>query len=146
MEFDLVQVTGVEEILGDTQLAPARYDQVRLSVDNAEVTFEDGNVVNAKVPSGRLKVVGGFTLEEGSATILTLDFDADKSVVITGSKNVLIKPVIKLLVRDRGATLAQASQIGEIEAEAQPSPTPTPVPTAHSTGTTTIRPIRRPHC
>ena len=109
VEFDLVQVTGIEEVLGNADLDPDRYDQVRLNVDSAEVTFDDGSVVDAKVPSGRLKVVGGFTLEAGVATILTLDFDADKSVVVTGSKNVLIKPVIKLLVRDRDETLAEAN-------------------------------------
>ena len=75
-----------------------------------------------------MKVVGGFTLEAGVATILTLDFDADKSVVVTGSKNVLIKPVIKLLVRDRGETLAEANQVGQTEE--QVLPTATPVPTA----------------
>ena len=131
VEFDLVQVTGVEEILGDKELDPERYDQVRLNVDEAEVTFEDGRVVDAKVPSGRLKIVGGFTLEEGKTTILTLDFDADKSVVVAGTKNVLIKPVIKLLVRDKDTTLAEASQVGEIQEQDLPTtiPTETPVPT-----------------
>ena len=125
VEFDLVQITGIEEVLGDKELDPGRYGQVRLTVDKAEVTLQDGKVVDAKVPSGRLKVVGGFTLEEGESTILTLDFDAAKSVVLAGPRNVLIKPVIKLLVRDKGATLAEATQVGEIEAQEQPTATPT---------------------
>ena len=39
VEFDLVQVTGIEEVLGNADLDPDRYDQVRLNVDSAEATL-----------------------------------------------------------------------------------------------------------
>ena len=42
---------------------------------------------------------GYFNADGLETTILTLDFDAGKSLVITGQRNVIIRPVIKLLVR-----------------------------------------------
>ena len=89
-----------------------------------------GITVTARVPGGRIKIVGGFTLEAGKTTILTLDFGADKSVVIAGSRNVLVKPVIKLLVRDENQSFAAAGQVGQTESEEEPEATPVPTATA----------------
>ena len=143
VEFDLVQITGVEEILGDQKLDPGRYDQVRLSIDKVEVTLQAGDVVDAKVPSDRLKIVGGFTLKAGETTILTLDFDADKSVVVTGASNILVKPVVKLLARGGDSTLAGAEQIGQIEPTTD-TPSPTPIPTLAPTSAATPQPTPSP--
>ena len=63
VEFDLVAITGVEEVLGSNELDPGRYAQVRLHIDKVEVTLLGGITVTARVPSGRIKIVGGFTLE-----------------------------------------------------------------------------------
>ena len=46
--------------------------------------------------------MGGFDIEVGTTTVLILDFDAAKSVVLTGEGEVLFKPVVKLLKRERG--------------------------------------------
>ena len=132
VEFDLVAITGVEEVLGSRELAPGRYGQIRLDIQSVEVTMEDGAVLQARVPSRRLKVVGGFTLEAGETTILTLDFDADKSVVIAGPRNVLLKPVVKLLVRDKDEA-RDAGRTTEPESEPEPEATATPTPAATDT-------------
>ena len=143
VEFDLVAITGVEEVLGSGILDPGRYDQVRLRIDKVEVTLQDGVTVTARVPSGRIKIVGGFTLEAGKTTILTLDFDADKSVVIAGTRNVLVKPVIKLLVRDRAENLATAEQVGQTD-QTTPTPVATATPAPTSVPTATPTPIPTP--
>ena len=96
--FDLVQVTGVEAILGSGQLEPGRYNQIRLNIVEAIITInEEEN--SATVPSGRLRLVGSFELAAGETTIVTLDFDAEKSVVLRGNMDPLLKPVVRLLVR-----------------------------------------------
>ena len=129
VEFDLVEIQGVEETLGEAILEPGRYGQIRLEIEKAEVTV-DGNVLSARVPSGKLRIAGGFSLESGDTTILTLDFDAEKSVVVAGTRNVLIKPVIKLLSRKADQPLAAADEVGGIEEtpesleEATSEPTP----------------------
>ena len=142
--FDLVEIEGVEKTLGETQFDPGSYGQIRLQVDAAEVTVE-GSALTARVPSGKLKIVGGFSLKEGETIILTLDFDANRSVVVAGPRNVLIKPVIKLLVREEGEDLNQARKVGEIAEELEETPVPVPTPTSAIAETpTAAAPAQRP--
>ena len=125
ISFDLVEFTGVEGVLGDVVLPPGRYNQLRLEVVEALITIQ-GEEVNATVPSGTLRFTGGFDLVAGETTVITMDFDAAKSVVIRGRMDPLLKPVVKLLVRKGGEELADARQIDEIEETPEPSPTETP--------------------
>ena len=126
--FDLVKVQGLEEVLGTAELLTGEYTQVRMTVLSALVTLDDGTGEaerEATVPSGRLRVVGRFIVEEDAPTILVLDFDAEKSVVVTGRGRVQVRPVVKLLVRKKGADAA--------EVQAAPTETPTPEPSATPT-------------
>ncbi len=95
--FDLVAVTAIEASLGTNLLPEGTYQQVRLSVDKVVVTVA-GVDKEAEVPSDKLRVVGGFEVAAGKTTVVTLDFDAEKSVVLAGPK-VMVKPVVKLLVK-----------------------------------------------
>ena len=63
-----------------------------------------GEEKKAELPGDKLKVVRPFDVVADQATVLTLDFDADKSVVIAGNGQVRFKPTVKLLLRkeDRG--------------------------------------------
>ena len=102
--FDLVEITGVEQVLGTAELEAGRYTQIRMNVVSVEVTFkprgEAGFVTRfATVASGELKVVRPFEIAAGETTVLTLDFDAAKAVVVTGKGDVRFKPVVRLLVR-----------------------------------------------
>jgi len=124
-QFDLVKLRGVEEILGTATLEPGRYRQMRLEVTEVELTIR-GNVMMAKVPSKKLRLVGGFELNAGAMTILTLDFDAEKSVVFRPGSGPLLKPVVKLLVRTESQTLAEARTVATLGEEVAPSPTDVP--------------------
>lgn len=57
--------------------------------------------MKATLPSDKLKIIGNFDVEQDGTTTITLDFDADKSLVITGEGKILFKPVVKLLVGER---------------------------------------------
>ena len=123
LTFDLVEVTGIEGVL--TQLEEfevGKYTQIRMDVVTVSVTL-NGEVKEARVPSDKLKVVRPFDVEAGQTTVLTLDFDADKSVVITGAGNVQFKPTVKLLVRkeDRSKkeTEGQSGQGQGVQASAK---------------------------
>ncbi|MFC1948023.1 DUF4382 domain-containing protein [Chloroflexota bacterium] len=96
--FNLIAVAGVEEILGETEIPAATYNQIRMHVESVVVTL-NGKDIEAKVPSGIIKLVKPFEIKAGEKTVVTFDFDAEKSVVITGADNIIFKPVIKLLVR-----------------------------------------------
>ena len=97
-EFDLLQLDGVEEILGSAMLEVGRYQQIRLEIVSAQVTIPNG-VRSAAVPSDKLRLVGGFEVVESETTIVTLDFDAQRSVVFVPGQGPQLKPVVKLLVR-----------------------------------------------
>ena len=139
VDFDLVEIQGIETTLGEAILEPGTYNQIRLSIESAEVTVQ-GVTLNARVPSGRLKIVGGFTLDAGATTIVTLDFDAAKSVVIAGKRNVLIKPVIKMLSRRGDQPMSEADEIGSIEegAVTEPGDAPDTSATAGSKSTLSV--------
>ena len=93
--FDLVAIQGAEVFLGSENVSSGNYTQIRLDVAKVIVTL-DGKDITAKLPSDKLKVVRPWEVKAGQKTILTLDFEADKFVVITGNDAVEVKPVLKL--------------------------------------------------
>ena len=101
--FDLVEVTGIEQVLGVDTLPVGKYTQIRMDVNQVMVTHQ-GEEKKAELPGDKLKVVRPFDVVADQATVLTLDFDAAKSVVIAGNGQVRFKPTVKLLLRkeDRG--------------------------------------------
>ena len=79
-----------------TELEAGGYTQIRMTIDNVQVKLYDGDLQNATLPSGKLKFTHPFDIVEGQTTTLLFDFDAEKSASITGSDNIIVKPVIKL--------------------------------------------------
>ncbi|MFC2003319.1 DUF4382 domain-containing protein [Chloroflexota bacterium] len=95
--FDLVEIQGAEVFLGQKEIATGKYTQIRLDVIKVMVTV-DGKELDATLPSDKLKVIRPWEIIENEKTILTLDFEADKFVVITGKDRAQVKPVLKLEV------------------------------------------------
>ncbi|MFC1953468.1 ice-binding family protein [Chloroflexota bacterium] len=93
--FDLVAIEGAEVFLGSENVSSGNYTQIRLDVTKVIVTL-DGKDITAKLPSDKLKIVRPWEVKAGQKTILTLDFDAEKFVVLTGNNQAQVKPVIKL--------------------------------------------------
>ena len=96
--FDLLKVKGIEEFFGSSEVPAGKYTQVRLIVEKAEVAVDYGEPEEATVSSGELKIVRPFTVEDGETTTLVFDFDAERSVVFTGSGKIQVKPVVKLSI------------------------------------------------
>ena len=100
--FELIQLQGVVETLGEKGIEVGHYTQIRMDIDSvtAAIDGEDKDVV---LPSSKLRIVGSFNVEKDKLTEITLDFDADKSLVFTGvDGKVLFKPVVKLIVAEEG--------------------------------------------
>ena len=93
--YDLVAIKDVKEFLGSAELKAGKYTQVRLSIDKAVVTI-DGTEYDLTVPSEKLKLTKGFNIVANQTTTLTLDFDAQESIVSAGDKYNL-KPTIKII-------------------------------------------------
>ena len=94
--FDLLQIQGIEEVLAVAELEPGKYTQIRMTLSNVQVKLGDGDLQDVILPSGKLKFVRPFDIVEGQTTALLFDFDAEKSVNVTGSGQIIFKPVIKL--------------------------------------------------
>ena len=98
--FDLLDIEGIEQYLGQIETEAVKYTQVRLVVDAVQVEFDNsGNLEDARIPSKELKIVHPFNIVKGETTALVIDFDADKMVTVTGSGDIIVKPVVKLTVK-----------------------------------------------
>ena len=97
--FDLLEIKGIEQYLGASEITAGKYTQVRLVIDKIQVKLGEGELQEATVPSEELKIVRPFDIIAGEATAMVLDFDADRMVTITGAGKITVKPVIKLTVR-----------------------------------------------
>ena len=93
---DLLQFVNVSRIIGQKTLDAGTYTQIRLKIDSGTITVDDTDYP-LTVPSGVLKLNRGFVLVPNETRMLTLDFNAEKSVVSTGSDTYLLKPVIAVL-------------------------------------------------
>jgi len=130
--FDLVKATGVNVLLGTSDVAAGKYTQVRLDITDVTVTIE-GKQVKATVPSDKLKLVGDIVVEEGKKTPISLDFDAEKSIVLEGKDKAALKPVVKLIVAKPGSTL---------ETPPLSTQTPTVSPTSTAAANTGVAEVR----
>jgi hypothetical protein len=101
---DLLQLSGVGDLLGEEEIEAGRYTQIRVGVVKVEVvvdgvaeevTLEPAEA--AVLPSGELKFIRPFEIKADETTVIIIDFDvsADRSVVYAGGKW-LFKPTIKL--------------------------------------------------
>ena len=96
--FDLLQIQGIEEVLAVTELEAGNYTQIRMTISSVQVRLGDGDLQDVILPSGSLKFIHPFDIVEGQTTALLFDFDAEKSVNVTGSGQIIVKPVVKLSV------------------------------------------------
>ena len=115
--FDLLEIMGLEEVLAVEEIEAGKYTQIRLMVERVEVILGVGEPEEAKVPSGELKFVRPFDVVEGETTVLLFDFDAEKSVTVTGKGNITVKPVVKLTVKQGEAQQQGISEVSEEESQ-----------------------------
>lgn len=100
--FDLMNIVGVQKVLGAANITAGKFTQIRMDVTKVTGVTTDNVSFTAEVPSGKLRIVGRFNVDGGRKTVLTLDFDGEKSLIKTGDGKFLFKPVVKLLVDNSG--------------------------------------------
>ena len=108
LPVDLLTLQGVSLLLGSMDLPANHYTQLRVFLmEEAELVLEgegspDGPTVSQTltIPSSAtsgIKLNRPFDIVEGGITKLTLDFDAEKSIIKTGNGKYKMKPVIHLI-------------------------------------------------
>jgi hypothetical protein len=99
---DLLTLTdGQGVVIADTLLPAGDYTQVRLLLGDGCHVVADGDTHPLEVPSGGtsgLKLNHPFTLAPGTLHEATLDFDAHRSIHVTGNGRWMMKPVIRIVV------------------------------------------------
>lgn len=114
--FNLLDLQNGKSLhLGDIILPAGHYTEIRFKLaapekeadvksnPNCNITFEDGTSVPLFVPSGGqsgYKGKGAFNITANAKIAVTADFDVQKSIVVTGNRKYLLKPVIRLVVTE----------------------------------------------
>ncbi|MBD3318861.1 DUF4382 domain-containing protein [Candidatus Woesearchaeota archaeon] len=94
--FDLVQLrNNVTALLGQTELTPGKYTQIRLSVDGASATIA-GEEVELTIPSNEIKLVHPFDIVAGETVTLVLDWDVAEAIHQAGNTYIM-RPTIKIM-------------------------------------------------
>ena len=100
---DLIKLKEVSILLASLELEPNKYTQLRLFLKGGEedawLILDDFTKETLEIPSvyqTGIKLIHPFEIVEGMITKLTIDFDAEKSVVKTGNGEYKLKPTIKL--------------------------------------------------
>ena len=102
LAVDLLDYTnGNFAVLADSVLAAGQYTQVRLLLTDNNTVVVDGESHELEIPSGStsgLKLNHPFTIEDGVTYSATLDFDAERSIHLTGNNRYKMSPVIRIVV------------------------------------------------
>jgi len=97
--YDLLDyVNGKDTVIAEGAIPPGYYSQLRLYIGTGSNVVRDGLTHPLEVPSGSqsgLKLNIQTTILAGVQYVLTLDFDAGRSIVVTGNGRYMLKPVIK---------------------------------------------------
>ncbi|MEN8007880.1 MAG: DUF4382 domain-containing protein [Candidatus Krumholzibacteriota bacterium] len=107
---DLLTLTdGNSVVLADSTLPSGYYTQIRLILGDGNNVVVDSVAYDLEVPSSAntgLKLNHPFTIDAGAMYEVTLDFDADQSVHMTGNGQYKMKPVIRVIVNQTSGSLA----------------------------------------
>ena len=99
--FDLLLLAnGAAAVLGDTSLATGQYTQIRLIIGEGSYVIDQGVKHDLEIPSGSqtgIKLIHQFTIEAGKLYELILDFNVEKSIIITGNGEYKLKPTIRVM-------------------------------------------------
>ncbi len=102
MNVNLLDFTnGHFAVLADSSLASGQYTQVRLLLTDNNTVVVEGETHELEIPSGStsgLKLNHPFTIEAGTTYSATLDFDAERSIHVTGGGDYKMSPVIRIVV------------------------------------------------
>jgi hypothetical protein len=76
-------------------VTPGDFEFIHINIDESKSSIVvKGAQRPLQVPSEEIKILGGFKVDENHVTTLTLDFDAQASIVTLGNGGFVLKPVI----------------------------------------------------
>lgn len=100
---------GANAVLGDTTLSAGHYSQIRLIIGSGSNIVMNGIKHDLVIPSGSqtgIKLIHSFDISANTLYQLTLDFNVDKSIVVTGSGKIMLKPTIRVVPTVTSGTIS----------------------------------------
>lgn len=98
--IDLLKLNnGADTLLATTQLEEGTYNQLRLILGTNNEVIVDGSSNVLSVPSGQesgYKVNFNASVMEDSSLTKIIDFDAARSIAVTGNGQYILNPVLKV--------------------------------------------------
>ncbi|RCK73344.1 MAG: putative lipoprotein [Ignavibacteriae bacterium] len=108
--YDLLKLrNGASAILGTAKLTAGHYTQIRLLIDSGSTVVVNGISYPLEIPSGMesgLKLTHAFWIESDKLYELTLDFDANKSIVKQGNNAYKLQPTIRVVANVISGTIS----------------------------------------
>jgi hypothetical protein len=99
--IDLLTLTDDVVTMAGGLVTAGTYEFMHLNIDITKSHIVESGVEKPlQFPSGEIKVVGGFTVPTNGVTTLTVDFDAEASLVLLGDGQWLLKPVVVITGND----------------------------------------------
>ena len=99
--FNLLDLmNGASVVLGDTSLPAGHYTQIRLIIEDSCYIIDGEGRHELTIPSGTqtgIKLIHSFDIESDIVYELLLDFNVEKSIVITGNGQYKLKPTIRVV-------------------------------------------------
>ena len=109
--YDLLKlVNDHDTLLADAEISAGRLHQIRLVLGTENYVKIEGNpdLIKLETPSAQqsgLKLNVQMDVQEGILYKITLDFDVARSIVQTGNKKYILKPVIRTILNAVGGSL-----------------------------------------
>lgn len=137
--YNLLKLTnGLDTLLATAVLPVGKVTQLRLVLGSNNTVKVAGQTFSLSTPSAQqsgLKILVNTTLTAGITYKITLDFDAARSIVLTGNTNYILKPVIRSMVE------AQTGAIKGIVNPAASTPAVYAIQGSDTVETTTADPL-----
>ncbi len=109
-KYDLLALrNGITTLLGDVRLSAGHYTQIRLMLGAGSYVVVNGVQHALTIPSGfetGIKLNEQFDIEADQTYALTLDFDAGRSIIVTGNGTYMLKPTIRAEANATSGTIS----------------------------------------
>lgn len=96
--YNVTALQGLSDIIGEGEVPDGNYTMIEFRILSANATFSDNpeeNVTLTVVANGWMKIPIHFSIVKDDVTVVTLDFDLEKTQVSAAD---ILKPVIKPIV------------------------------------------------
>ena len=107
--INLLDLTnGKDTLLGSIEIPSGQISQIRLKLGHNNTVKVDGKVYDLNIPSGSqsgLKLQVHERFVEGVTYKILLDFDVARSIILTGSNQYKLKPVIRTITEAQSGAI-----------------------------------------